>query len=73
MFSREFCEIFKNTYSAERLWTTASVSQTLFSKKRFNIYKLMILTWKTVLLNSVPEFIDTEVWLLLTFFLCLLN
>ena len=24
VFSCEFCEIFKNTYSTEQLWTTAS-------------------------------------------------
>ena len=33
----------------------------------------MILTWETVLFNSVQEFIEIETWLLLTFFLCLRN
>ena len=28
VFSCEFCEIFKNTFSTEHLWTTASVMKT---------------------------------------------
>ena len=37
-------------------------------------YALMILKGKNcVLLNSIQEFIEIEVWLLLTFFMCLLN
>ena len=38
-----------------------------------NNESLTILRGKTVLLNSVHEFIEIEVWLLLTFFLCLHN
>ena len=34
---------------------------------------LTIFTEKTVLLNSVQEFIEIEAWMLLTFFTCLHN
>ena len=64
----QYCRYARNVVQKQNIF-----SRILFSEKRLNIHKLTVLTGKTVLLNSVQEFIETEVWLLLTFFQYLHN
>ena len=56
LFSYGFCEIIRNTFFTEHLWTTASVFSKSLDDTPVKNYTF---------LNSAQE------WLLLTFFICL--
>ena len=56
MFSCQFCEIFKNTYFIEHLWTTAS-------DFTFRVISSRNFLFPSVFFNSVSFFPITKIWL----------
>ena len=58
MFSREFCEIFKNTFSTEHLWETASdggYMNIMYSFSKFQNFVVELVIRKIIVINNTSK------------------